>query len=136
MSIKKQYQTIHAMLTDITGTKLTKAKFAELEKLMTSKTMAKTFKKDEDGNVTHVYCYYHKEWEDVSEVPYGAKASTAHGYNTMCKQGVSNWTRQQRLMKQAKADLLEDIANGKIEATDLAGHIAKIEEEAKTIVAL
>lgn len=135
MTIKTQFTTLHNLLLDNAGKKLTPKLIAQFEELMTSKVMAKTFKKDDEGNVTHIFCYYHKEWEEVANVPYGNKASTAHGYNTMCKEGVSNWTKQQRVMKQAKAKLLDDVSNGEVEASDLPRLLEEIELQAKTIVA-
>ena len=72
----------------------------------------KTFEKDADGNVTKVYCWYHKQWEDVAEVEYGNKKGTATGLNTMCKQGVSSWTKQQRIAKQARDEVLTRVASG------------------------
>lgn len=134
-TIKSQFVTLHNLIKDNEGKKLTPKLIAQFEELMTSKVMAKTFKKDADGIVTHIYCYYHKEWEEVASVPYGNKASTAHGFNTMCKEGVSNWTKQQRAMKQAKAKLLDEVSNGEVEASDLPSLLEEIELQAKTIVA-
>lgn len=132
-TIKTQFITIHNLLTELKGKKLTKDRFEELEALMISKVMSKTFKLDDDGNVTHVFCYYHKDWEEVANTPYGKKASTSHGLNTMCKQGVSHWTKQQRVMKQAKSDLLNKVQTGEVEYIDIADKIKEIEKTARTI---
>lgn len=132
-TIKKQFTTIHTLLTEFKNKKLTNDRFEELESLMTSKVMSKTFELDGAGNVTRIFCYYHKVWEDVSEVPYGNKSSTSHGLNTMCKQGVSNWTKQQRIMKQQKAELLDQVANQEIDASELPTKLVEIEETAKII---
>lgn len=133
ITIKKQYLDVHSLIIDNKGKKLTPKLIEKLEALMASKVNSKTFELNEAGEVTRVFCYYHKEWEEVSTTPYGVKKSTAHGLNTMCKQGVSNWTRQQRLMKVAKAKLLDSVANGEIEASELPNELALIEEAAKTI---
>lgn len=135
-TIKKQYLDVHNLLTENAGKKLTAKLMAQLTELMESKVMSKTFRKDDDGNVTDIFCYYHKEWEAVADVEFGKKASTSTGLNTMCKQGMSRWTKQQRVMKQAKAQLLDDVANGDMSGEDIAEHIARIEEEAKVIEAL
>ena len=97
----------------------------QILELVTSKAQTKTFITNDKGEVVKVFCYYHKVWEDVSEHEYGAKASSASGLNTMCKVGVSNWTKQQRVAKQAKADLLERVANG--EEVDLKLELEAIE---------
>ena len=133
-TIKTQFVTLHNLIKENEGKKLTPKLISKLEELMTSKVMAKTFKKDDEGNVTHVFCYYHKEWEAVAEVPYGNKASTAHGLNTMCKQGVSHWTKQQRIMKAEKSKLLDEVADGSREASDVPQALLEIDERAKTIV--
>lgn len=135
-NIKKQFTSLHSLLMANQGKKLTNNLVEQFEELMIAKVASTTIRKDGEGNVTHVFCYYHKEWEDVSEVQYGKKASTASGLNTMCKQGLSNWTKQQRKMKQAKAKLLDDVASELVDASEVSNFIAEIEEQAKTIVAL
>lgn len=92
-------------------------------------SVGSTVKKDEHGNVVAIFCYYHKQWEDVAVVPYGKKANSTSGLNTMCKQGVSNWTKQQRQAKIAKAELLDKVASGEVEASQLNDELAKIEAE-------
>ncbi len=136
ITIKKQFTSIHKLLLENKGKKLTDKLISSFDELMMSKVMSSTFKKDDDGVVTHVFCYYHKEWEDVTEVEYGKKASTSTGLNSMCKVGVSNWTKQQRIMKQAKAELLEQVSSGEVDASDLLTLIEEIELKAKEIVSL
>lgn len=101
--------------------------------MVTSKTIAKTFKTNDEGEVTRIFCYYHKEWEDITLVPYGNKKSSSTGYNTMCKEGVSNWSKQQRIAKQATSELLTSLANGDIAIEDLNTHKDAIEQARTTI---
>ena len=89
--------------------------------------------KDDNGEVFAVYCYYHKKWELTSECEFGAKKGTASGLNTMCKEGVSRWTKQQRVAKKAKEQLLDAVASGEIEVSDLADKQAEI-DEAKNVI--
>ena len=96
--------------------------------------IGKTFLKDADGKVTHIYCYYHKKWEEVAVAEYGLKASTASGYNTMCKEGVSAWTKQQRVAKQARDQLLTQLSNGEIAIDDLVPAQDAIEADRNVIV--
>lgn len=133
MNIKKQFESIHSLLVENQGKKLGKELMSKLEALMVSKTMTKTFKLDDEGNVEFIFCYYHKEWENVNDIPYGNKKSTSHGLNTMCKQGVSNWTKQQRVLKVAKDELLELVAGGTFETNDLPATIKELEKQAKII---
>ena len=109
-TIKKDFVALIAFLEENKNKKV--STILEEAKLMcTKKTNDKTFETDSEGNVTKVFCYYHKQWEDVSECEYGPKKNTASGLNTMCKVGVSNWTKQQRLAKKAKEALLTNINN-------------------------
>ena len=132
--VKKAYEQVYALL-EANKNKRVNTILPELVELMTAKTNQQTFIKDQDGNVTHVFCYYHKLWEPVAKVEYGKKASNkSTGLNTMCKEGVSNWTKQQRVMKQAKTKLLEDVASGEVPANELQDQLDAIELEAKSIV--
>lgn len=103
--------------------------------LVSGKSAQKTFHKDDNGEVVAIYCYYHKCWELVSEVEYGRKASTAHGYNTMCKEGVSLWTKQQRDAKKAKEELLSQVATGEVEPSELPVRLEEIEDTRKRVIA-
>ena len=132
MNIKKQFQAIHSFLEDNKAKKVSTI-LSELTSMMEAKVASKTFILDDEGNVESIYCYYHKEWELVANTPYGVKASTASGLNTMCKQGVSHWTKQQRVLKVGKSQLLDDVADGSILAEEIPSLIELLEEEAKRI---
>lgn len=134
-TVKKNFESIYQLLLDNQNKKVS-AILPQLVELMEPKVAAKTHKVDEEGNVTHVFCYYHKEWEAVSEVPYGKKASTTTGLNTMCKEGVSNWTKQQRELKVTKEDILTKVASGEIQPQDLPELLTQAEEHAKRIIPL
>lgn len=132
-SIKKDYQEIVAFLQANEGKKVASILPTIIE-MVSSKAMASTVKYDEQGNVAEVFCYYHKEWEKVSEVEYGKKAGTKTGLNTMCKQGVSQWTKQQREAKTKQSQLLLDVANGVVDSSELPAKLAEIEAERVAIV--
>jgi len=82
--------------------------------------------RDEDGNVTAIHCFYHKTWMDPSVVEFGKKASSATGLNSMCKEGVSKWTKQQRAYKQGKESLLEAVASGDLLAEDVPSALEEL----------
>ena len=94
---------------------------------------ATTFHKDDKGNVVAVKCYYHGKWMSPNVVEFGAKASSPTGLNSMCKDGVSKWTKQQRDAKKAKDQLLSDVASGEVEASTLTKALEKIEKTRATI---
>lgn len=135
--VKKQFEELYTFLEDNKSKKVSTL-LPQLIEMMQKKNnasgQANTFVKDEDGNVTHIYCYYHKKWEDVTVAEYGSKKGTSTGLNTMCKEGVSNWTKQQRTKKQAEAGLLTKVISGEILPQDLPGYQEELAEAAKVIV--
>ncbi len=94
-----------------------------------------TVHKNDAGEVTHVYCYYHKKWEELAKVEYGKKASSPTGYSNMCKEGTAAWTKQQRDAKKGKDDLLASVASGETKAVDIKPRMEEIEKERQKIVA-
>lgn len=129
-TVKKDFEQVYNLLMANQNKKVSTIMDQVLE-LMAKKSGDKTFFTDEEGKVQIIYCYYHKKFEVVTEVEYGAKASSASGLNTMCKEGVSAWTKQQRAKKKAQEDLLSRVASG--EELDLQVALADIETEAKAI---
>lgn len=136
MTIKKQYEEIFNFLQANKNKKIATV-FDDVIALMSSKQggsdIGKTFLKDAEGNVTHVYCYYHKKWESVSVAEYGVKTNTATGLNTMCKEGVSSWSKQQRIYKKTNEALLKQVASGELSPEDLQAQMDIAEQERKTI---
>ncbi|MGI9571568.1 MAG: hypothetical protein ACR2PH_17925 [Desulfobulbia bacterium] len=133
-NVKKAYVELIELLRANENKKVSTILPQILEMVTSKGGVGKTFMKDDEGNVIAIYCYYHKKWEPISECEYGQKASTAHGFNTMCKEGVSNWTKQQRKAKIANEKLLDDVANGDVEV-GLIGDIKQtIDDERKAII--
>ena len=138
-TIKKDFVAIVELL-EANQNKKVSSILPQLLELCTKKNnggsdIGKTFIKNDNDEVVAVYCYYHKKWEVVAEVPYGKKAGTSTGLNTMCKEGVSNWTKAQRKAKQAESDLLTKLASGDLEVTQLADAKADIEAMKAKVVA-
>lgn len=132
-TIKKDYRAIVAFLEE-NKTKKVSTILEELKLMCTKKTNDKTFELDEDGNVVRVFCYYHKCWEDVSIYTYGPKKNTASGLNTMCKEGVSQWTKQQRVAKQERSELLTKLGSGEMTVEQLPEAETTIERNRLRIV--
>jgi len=122
--IKKNFEEIHALLSS-NKDKVIEDIMPQLLALMVSKQRDKNHHETDDG--LEIFCYYHKEWELVSQVEFGSKASSATGYNSMCKVGVNAWTKQQRDFKSSKANLLEEMIAGDLEASDLSERIEERE---------
>lgn len=94
-----------------------------------SKKTTSTVITNSDNEVVAVFCYYHKQWELVSEVEYGSKINTTSGLNTMCKVGVSKWTKKQRDAKKSKEELLTLVASGDVQV----GDILKLQDDIETL---
>lgn len=136
VQVKKVYAELFKFLTDNKNKKVSTI-LAEASVMMSKQTnaVAETTRYDDKGVLTHVYCYYHKEWECIAECEYGSKKNTKSKLNTMCKLGVSNWTKQQRAKKKAEGELLTKLSVGEIEVKDLETLQAEILATSKTIVA-
>lgn len=131
MAIKKAYVEIIDLLESHLNSKVETVMEAVIA-LASAKTKggtagASSFVKDSEGNVTSIFCYYHKKWEDVTACDYGSKANSPTGLNNMCKEGVSMWTKQQRAAKKAKEELLNSVASGDILPEDLGKEQEDIE---------
>ncbi len=133
MNTKKQFEEIVAFLQANSNKKVSTI-LPEILEMTKAKQQAKNFEVDEEGNVTRVFCYYHKVWEDVSECEYGAKKSSASGLNSMCKVGYNQWSKQQRDFKKAKDALLQQVADGDVEASELNKMLDDLEAERVSIV--
>lgn len=135
-NVKKQFEEIYAIL-EANSSKKVSTIMPQLVELMSRKgggmADGKNFVKDVHGETYAVYCYYHKQWEDVAVAEYGAKKGTATGLNTMCKEGVSAWTKQQRVKKANEAALLAKVAAGEVEPAKIGEAMATIAEDAKVI---
>lgn len=131
MSVKKAYVELVEFLKENQNKKISTI-MPEILELVTSKTNSTTFRKDESGQVTHIFCYYHKKWEPVEL--FGNKKHSTTGYNSMCKEGVNQWSKQQREAKKAEASLLDRVASGELSVDDIQSERDKIEESKNVIV--
>jgi len=132
MSIKKSFVELIDLLESNKDKKVS-AILPQILELATSKKQSQTFKVDDKGNITEIFCWYHKDWEPVAW--YGKKASSHTGFNTMCKQGVNQWTKQQVESKTARMNLLNDVAEGKVAIDEIQKHLEQIELDRNRIVA-
>ena len=132
MSIKKSYEEIVAFLKANENKKVSTI-LEQVLLMAESKKASKTFIKDSNDKVVAIYCYYHKQWELLIDVPYGSKANSSTGYNTMCKVGTSTWTKKQRDAKKAKSELIDKVSIGEVMPDELKNLMADIESTRLTI---
>ena len=137
-TIKKAFQPIINILETNTDKKVS-AVLEEVIALAAAKTggggrSASTILRDAKGAVTHVFCYYHKMWEDVNVAEYGAKASSATGLSNMCKEGTSAWSKQQAAAKKAKEEMLAAVGTGELAPDAITKQLEKVEQARNKIV--
>lgn len=137
MNVKKQFAEIYKLLEENKNRKVSSI-LPELAALMSTKTaggsdIGRTYLKDDEGNTYAVYCYYHKKWELTNVAEYGSKANTATGLNTMCKEGVSSWTKQQRTYKKLKDALVMQLVKQEITNDEFESILEEYEEQRKAI---
>lgn len=68
----------------------------------------------QNGKLVAVFCYYHKQWELVEHIEYGNKSGTKTGLNTMCKEGVSAWTKANRKRQKTQDEVVKQLLKGEI----------------------
>lgn len=137
--VKKAYQGIVDLLEANKDKKVSSIldQVIALAAAKTSRSEGNVFKKDTQGNTVAIFDYYFKRWLPLvgdKAVEFGAKAKTATGFNSMSKLGVSEWTKRERVAKQANADLLNRVASGEVKPSEILAEQAKIEEARKHIV--
>lgn len=117
-NVKKAYVELVELLEANENKKVSSIMDKVLE-LVTSKQQSKTYLTNDKGEVTHIFCYYHKKWEPLAEVEFGKKKHSASGFNSMCKEGVNQWSKQQRDAKKLEQELFDKLLKGEL-STDEA----------------
>ena len=123
--------TVASILEEVTAMASTKGRKTSGEAAVT------TMIKDAEGKVVAIFDYYFKRWMPLvgdEAVDFGIKASSASGFASMCKSGVSHWTKQQRDAKKALANILTQVESGELELSDIAAAKEAIEADRKLIV--
>jgi len=135
LTIKKDLQPLHNYLQSLENKKLTAKLINDIatQFLATKNNNGSgsrtTAYYDSNRNLVAVYCYYHKRWELVEHIAYGQKSGTKTGLNTMCKEGVSMWTKGNRAKVKAKDDLLALFTAGSIPSEDFKAQLAALDTD-------
>lgn len=142
MTVKKAFEPIIAILTTAIAEN-PKVKAADLMERIIAEASAKvargegaSFMKDTAGNVVAIHDYYFKRWMPLvgdKAVDFGTKKGTTTGFNTMCKVGVSHWTKQQSVADKANVQLLEDVKSGALPVDQIEAKQNEIEVARKAI---
>lgn len=137
--IKNVFKPIMDLLVENKDVKVSKI-LAQVEALASAKTggnTSSTVVKDNTGKVVAILDYYFKRYMPLVgplAVEFGVKTKTTSGLNTMCKEGVSAWTKQDREAKKARIDLFAKVKAREINVDAIDAEEARIEAEKKMIV--
>lgn len=136
MTIKKAYLDIVTYLKDNKYSKV-ETILPDIIKLCSAKRDkpdGSNYIKNADGEVTHLFCYYHKKWEDVTLAEFGKKNASPIGFYAICKEGISTQAKQQRVAKAANSELLDGVIDGSLNVSDLQKLRADIDTKRKVTV--
>lgn len=139
MVVKKMYVELVELLEANQNEKV-KSILPEVIAMVSAKqtrNIGSTFIKNSNGEAIAIHCYYFKRWMPLvgnESVEFGAKKSTTTGYNTMCKEGVSNWTKQNNGAKKAHDALLDRLEAGDLTTDQISEEKARIEKARCEIV--
>jgi len=131
ITVKKTYQDLVEFLQENKNKKVSTILPTVLE-MTKQKNNLKTHLVH-NGKVFAIFCYYHKQWELLEHVEYGQKASSATGYNTMCKIGVSKWTKQNNKIKKIGSSILAMLETGKLQQANISDKKAELVAKAKEL---
>ncbi|AWD90264.1 helix turn helix domain containing protein [Dickeya phage Amaethon] len=141
-NIKKAFEPIITLLTTALAEN-PKVKVADIIDEVTGLAAAKsgagggkatTFHRTEAGEVIGIKDYYFGTWMDPRVVEFSPKKSSASGFNSMSKEGTSNWTKQNAAHKKGKEELLAKLASGEVAQSDLAGLLQALEDARAVII--
>ncbi len=132
-TIKKGYTELHALL--VANSESTVSEIMDKLLPIMQQEVREEAHRYVDGRL-EIFCYYHKQWEFADQVPYGKKANTKTGLNTMCKVGTNLWTTQYRIFKESSSKILAKVASGELSYEDIPKEQAKYAEERNKIVPL
>lgn len=131
MAIKKVFAPVMAILESNMSATVSDV-IEQVRAAVSAKTgggggKALNFHRSEDGTVVAVKCYAFDKWMDPRLVPFGAKANTPTGLNSMCKAGVSVWTQAQSTFKKGKDAVVTKLLANEITSEDAQAEIAALE---------
>ena len=117
MSIRKQFVPLMEFLEGNRGQKVSDL-LPQITQICSAKSnrsgekVALFIGEGEKRKPVAILCWAFKRWMPLvgdNAVEFGSKANTATGLNTMCKEGTSWWTKNNREKKEAEADILKQV---------------------------
>lgn len=91
---------------------------------------------DADGNVTHVFCTYHKKWEPIEdedgEAIFKTNDKVKNGFDRECMDATASWRNESKVFKATKDGAIQDLLDGNID-NDAAKKIILDAEETRAV---
>lgn len=125
MTIKKAFRPLFAILEANKNQPISKVLPQLIELAKGGRSGEPRVRYDDKDNVVEMYCYYHKQWEKVADVPYGSNKSSSTGLVNMCREGNTAWSAREK-----KAKLLEIARRDQLLTLALAGKLTEVQVEA------
>jgi len=129
MTKTQQWDLVKEILTN---GKVSKKVQSQLEDILAPKTSGGSIyppKLDEDGNITELYCNWHKEYEPVENFKKSPKAKS--GYHYECKDAEKEWKKYTSKINEIKKEITT-IVNGILDET-ISVEDAKVQKGVKEL---
>lgn len=140
MTIKKAYVDIVEFLKENADKKVKSILDDVISMASAQRASAETTSiRNSDGEVIAIRDAYSERWCALvgeQAVEFGIKANTSTGFNPYTKQALNQWNKQQREAKQAGADLLQEVAAGNVQPTEINDKMAEIEAQRVAVIDL
>lgn len=142
MTKTEQWEKIQEILLSNKASKKLTSALEELLKPKNGGTSMFPPKLDKDGNITELYCQWHKKYEPVDNFKTSTKSKT--GYHYECKDAEKEWNLYAKEIKAQESELtklVDKILDGEIEqvkakelSDDIKTQIAALKEARKNKV--
>lgn len=132
-NVKKAFQPVVEFLQENKDSKVKTVldDVIEMCKAKSAGGVATASHRDENGDVVAIRCNYYGLWFPTSHVAFGRKEGSNTGFNSMCKEGANNFSKQQRQYKQARENLLDQVAAGELKPEQIPAEQEKLEAARK-----
>lgn len=117
MEVKKHYQELVDFLQ---ANELKQVKtILDTVYSMTEKKRESIARYNDAGEVVEIFCYYHKQWENLSSIEYGIKKGSSTGYNTQCRLGQRAYAKIHRASAEVDKEAIALLISGELRQEEL-----------------
>jgi len=135
MNKTQQWEAVLEILSQHKTTKKIEAALADILKPKSSGHSSEFPPKvDKDGNITELYCQWHKEYEPVEGFRKSPKSKS--GYHYECNVALKDWAEYGKMIKAKESetqDILAKLLDGEIEQTEAKTLSEQLKADIETI---